>query len=72
MEEILEKNRSGAQSQESFTQVDKNRDVENGVRGQMMHLNPSMEKETPEEIGNWKTKAPKDIRKKNDRFISPS
>ena len=52
--------------------MDENRNVENGVRGQMMHLNPLMEKEDPEEIGNWKTKAPKDIRKKNDRFVSPS
>jgi len=51
--------------------VDKIQDVENGVRGQMMHLNPLMEKEDPEEIGNWKTKAPKYIRKKNDKFVSP-
>jgi len=49
--------------------MDKNRDVENGVRGQMMHLNPPMEKEAPEEIGNWKTKAPKYIRKENNRFV---
>ena len=36
----------------------------------MMHLNPPMEKEAPEEIGNRKTGAPKNIRKENNRFIS--
>ena len=50
--------------------MDENRDVENGVRGQVMHLNPPMEKEAPEEIGNRKTEAPKNIRKENNRFIS--
>ena len=35
-----------------------------------MHLNPPMEKEAPEEIGNRKTEAPKNIRKENNRFIS--
>jgi hypothetical protein len=50
--------------------VDENRDVENGVRGQVMHLNPPMEKEAPEEIGNRKTEAPKNIRKENNRFVS--
>ena len=35
----------------------------------MMHLNPPMEKEAPEEIENWKTKAPKYIRKENNRFV---
>ena len=34
-----------------------------------MHLNPPMMKKTPEEIENRKTKAPKNIRKENDRFI---
>ena len=36
----------------------------------MMHLNPPMEKEAPEEIGNRKTGAPKNIRKENNRFVS--
>ena len=49
--------------------MDENRDVENGVRGQVMHLNPPMEKEAPEEIGNRKTEAPKNVRKKNNRFV---
>ena len=50
--------------------MDENRDVENGVRGQVMHLNPPMEKEAPEEIGNRKTEAPKNIRKENNRSVS--
>ena len=50
--------------------MDEDRNVENGVRGQMMHLNPPIEKEASEEIRNRKTKAPKNIRKENNRFIS--
>jgi len=49
--------------------VDKDRDVKDGIRGQVMHLNPPVMKEAPKEIRNGKTKAPKNIRKKNDRFI---
>ena len=35
-----------------------------------MHLNPPIVKEAWEEIRNWKIKATKNIRKKNNRFIS--
>ena len=70
MKEILKQVKMGLDPQESFTQVDRNRDVENGVRGQMMHLNPPMEKEAPEEIENRKTEAPKNMRKENNRFVS--
>ena len=45
MEEILKQIEVGLDPREGFTQVDKIQDVENGVRGQMMHLNPLMEKE---------------------------
>jgi hypothetical protein len=60
----------GLNPQESLAKMDKNQDVENGVRGQMMHLNPPIEKEASEEIGNKKTEAPKNIRKENNRFVS--
>ena len=40
------------------------------LRGQVMHLNPPMEKEAPEQIRNRKTKAPKNIRQENNRFVS--
>ena len=46
--------------------------MENGVRGQVRHLNPPMEKEASEEIRNRKTEAPKNMRKKNNKFDSPS
>ena len=36
-----------------------------------MHLNPSMIKKTSEEIRNGKTETLKNMRKKNDRFVSP-
>jgi hypothetical protein len=47
MKEILKQVKVGLDPQESFAQVDENRDVENGVRGQVMHLNPPMEKGGP-------------------------
>ena len=50
MKEILEQIKVGLNPQESFTKMDKDRDVKDGIRGQMMHLNPSMVKEAPEEI----------------------
>jgi hypothetical protein len=46
--------------------VDENRDVENGVRGQVMHLNSPMEKKAPKEIGNRKTVASKNVGMKNN------
>ena len=50
--------------------MDEERNVENGVRGQMSHLNPPMVKEASEEIRNGKTKTLKNIRKENKRFVS--
>jgi len=59
MEEILKQIKVGLDPQKSLAKMDENRDVENRVRGQVMHLNPPMEKE-----------APKNIRKENNIFIS--
>ena len=70
MEEILKQIKVGLDPQKSLAKMNENRDVENRVRGQVMHLNPPMEKEAPEEIGNRKTEAPKNIRKENNRFVS--
>ena len=62
MEEILEQIKMGLNPQESFAKMDEERNVENGVRGQMSHLNPPMVKEASEEIRNGKNKAPKNKR----------
>ena len=70
MKEILEQIKVGLNPQESFAKMDEDRNVENGVRGQMMHLNPPMVKEASEEIRNGKTKTLKNIRKENNRFVS--
>ena len=70
MEEILKQVEVGLNPQESFAKMDKDRDMKNGIWGQMMHLNPPMVKEAPKEIKNGKTKAPKNIRKENNRFVS--
>jgi hypothetical protein len=40
MKEILKQVEVGLNPQEGFTQVDKDRDVKDGIRGQVMHLNP--------------------------------
>ena len=40
MKEILEQIEVGLNPQESFTEMDKDRDVKNRIRGQVMHLNP--------------------------------
>ena len=58
MKEILEKIKVGLNPQKSLAKMDENRNMENGVRGQVMHLNPPMEKE-----------APKNVRKENNRFV---
>ena len=60
----------GPDPQEGFTQVDKDRDVKDGIRGQVMHLNPPVVKEATEEVRNRKTEAPKNMRKENNRFVS--
>ena len=59
----------GLDPQESFTKMDKDRDVKNRIRGQVMYLNPLMVKKTLEEIGNGKTEAPKNMRMINNRFV---
>ena len=82
MEEVLEKIEVGLNPQESFTEIDKDRDVKNRIRGQVMHLNPPVMNKAPEGIRNrkieatknmrkknGKTEATKNMRKKNDRFI---
>ena len=71
MEEILKKNEVGLDPQESFTKMDKDRDdVKNRIRGQVMHLNPPVVKKASEEIRNRKSEAPKNMRKKNNIFVS--
>ena len=55
MKEKLENIKVGLNPQKSLTKMDENRNMENGVRGQVMHLNTPMEKEASEEIRNRKT-----------------
>ena len=70
MKEILERIEMGLDPQEDFTQMDKDRDVNDGIRGQVMHWNPPVVKEATEEVRNRKTEAPKNMRKENNRFVS--
>jgi len=57
--------------QESLAEMDKDRNVKNRIRSQVVYLNPPMVKRTLEEIGNRKTEASKNIGMKNNRFIHP-
>jgi hypothetical protein len=47
MEEILKQIEVGLNPQESFAKMDKDKDVKNGIWGQVMHLNPPMVKRAP-------------------------
>ena len=69
VEEVLEKIEVGLNPQESFTQMSKDRDVKNRIRGQVMHLEPQWGRRPwkKSETGN---RGPEDMRKKNNRFIS--
>ena len=68
MEKISEKIEVGLDPQESFTEMDKDRDVKNGNRGQVMHLNHLIVKKTSKEVGNRKTKTTKNKGMKNNGF----
>ena len=52
MKEILKQIEVGLDPQEGLAQMDKDRNMEDRIRGQVMHLNPLVMKEAPEEIGN--------------------
>jgi len=57
--------------QKRLAEMDKDRNMKNRIRGQVVHLNPPMMKKTSEEIINRKTEAPKNMGMKNNRFIHP-
>ena len=50
MEEILKKIKVGLDPQKSLAKMDENRDVENRVRDQVMHLKPPIEKEARKKL----------------------
>ena len=50
MEKMAEQAKMGLDAQKRFTEVDKNRNIENGIRIIMMGLNPPVEKKALEEI----------------------
>ena len=57
--------------QERLTEMDKDQNVKNRIRGQVVHLNSPMMKKTSEEIRNGKTEASKNMGMKNNKFIHP-
>ena len=64
MEEVFKEIKMGFDPQKSLTQMKKNGDVEDRVLGQVMCLNPLVEKNTVEEIGSGNPKSVFDKRRK--------
>jgi len=58
MKKIAKKVPVGLDSNKSITEVDKDRDMKNGIGVQMMDLNPIEIKKTLKEIRGWKSKTP--------------
>ena len=58
MKKIAKKVPVGLDSKKSFTEVDKDRDMKNGIGVQMMDLNPIEIKKALKEIRGWKSKTP--------------
>jgi hypothetical protein len=48
--------------------MDKDRNMKNRIRGQVMYLNPPMVKKTSEKVRNRKSEALENMRVENDRF----
>ena len=72
MEEILEKIKVGLDPQESFIKMDKDREVKNRIRGQVMHLNPPSDEEGPGRNQNPENRGPEEHEEKTIDSFSPS
>jgi hypothetical protein len=64
VEEVFKEIKMGFDPQKSLTQMNKNGDVEDRVWGQVMCLNPPVEKNTVDEIGSGNPKSVFDKRRK--------
>ena len=60
MKRVLEKIKVGLNPQESFTQMNKDQDLKNRVRGQVMHLNPPNDEEGLEINQKWENQGPEE------------
>ena len=57
--------------QERFTEMDKDRNMKNRIRAQVMYLNSLVVKKASKEIKNRKPEASKNMGLENNRFILP-
>jgi len=71
MEKMLEKIKMGFDTQKCFTKMYKNRNMKDGIRGQMMNLNPPVMQKTSKEVRNREPEATKNMGVRNNRFILP-
>src|SRR6185437_10207114 len=69
MEEVLKKIEVGFDPQKGFTKMNKNQDVKDRIRGQVMHLNPLVMQETSEEIRGGDSETVQNMRLENNCFI---
>ena len=67
MKEILEQIEVRFDPQERLAEMDKDRNMKNRIRGQVMNLNPPVVKKTSEEIRNRKSEAWKNMRMEHNR-----
>ena len=65
---MLKQIEMGFDPQKSFKKMNKNRDMKDGIWGQVMYLNPPVMQKTLEEICG-DSEAAKNMRVKNNRFV---
>ena len=68
MEKMLKQIEMGFDPQKSFTKMNKNRDMKDGIWCQVMYLNPPMMKKISEEIRSGNSETENNMRVKNNRF----
>ena len=68
MEKMLKQIEMGFDPQKSFKKMNKNRDMKDGIWGQVMYLNPPMMQKISEEIRSGNSEIAKNMRLKNNRF----
>ena len=71
MEKMLEKIKIGFDPQKGFANMYKNRNMKDGIGGQMMNLNPLVMQKTSKEVRNREPEATKNMGVRNNGFILP-
>ena len=70
VEKITKEIPVGLDPKKGFTKINKDRNVQNGIRIQMMDLNTIKRKKALKIVRGWKSKSALDEMLKNDKFIN--